>query len=141
MAEEINYRDGMLTDPQQALSRIPKTPGIYIVTTMHPAEPDAFLEVGTGVFFKGQNPNVSVQELRQKWVDGASILYIGRAGGAEIRGPMYNATYFRRLIQGQNYARAENIDIVAADIYGSVKTVRIFKSTGMPHRKMKIPSH
>jgi hypothetical protein len=98
-----------LTDPQQALSRIPKTPGIYIVTTMHPAEPDAFLEVGTGGFFKGQNPNVSVQELRQKWVDGASILYIGRAGGAEIKGRKYKSTLYTRINQLLKFGRGENI--------------------------------
>ncbi|MDD3195392.1 MAG: hypothetical protein PHU68_06285 [Paludibacter sp.] len=30
-------------------------------------------------FFKGKNPNVSLDELAYNWVDGANIMHIGKA--------------------------------------------------------------
>lgn len=98
-----------LADSRSALSKVPSAPGIYFVTTMHPAEPDSFLEVGTGGYFKGENPNVSISELRQKWVDGASILYIGRAGGTEPGGRKYKATLQKRLEQLLKFGSGKNI--------------------------------
>lgn len=46
-------------------------------------ESPGFLEVGTGGFFKEQDPNVAVEELQEKWVDGSHVMYIGKAGGKE----------------------------------------------------------
>ncbi|TGX82250.1 hypothetical protein E5358_08090 [Palleniella muris] len=46
-------------------------------------ESPGFLEVGTGGFFKEQDPNVAVEELQEKWVDGSHVMYIGKTGGKE----------------------------------------------------------
>lgn len=61
-------------------SCIPKTSGIYIVLFLGKDEP-SFLEVGCGGFFNGRNPNVSISELRSKWVFSTPVIYIGKAGG------------------------------------------------------------
>ncbi|WP_156882921.1 hypothetical protein [Rhodovulum sp. P5] len=61
-------------------SRVPDAQGVYAVG-FDPSEKPEFLGIGTGGFFKGQNPNVSVSELHENWVSGASVLYFGKAGG------------------------------------------------------------
>ena len=63
-----------------AKSQIPYQMGVYVILRESNSEP-IFMEEGTGGFFKGKNPNVSLSELRSKWVDGTSIVYIGKAGG------------------------------------------------------------
>ena len=56
---------------------VPSAGGVYIVLT--PDRKPRFLELGTGGRFKGQNPNVAIETLSAKWVDGAETLYIGRS--------------------------------------------------------------
>ena len=63
-----------------AKSQIPYQMGVYVILRESNSEP-IFMEEGTGGFFKGKNPNVSLSELRSNWVDGTSIVYIGKAGG------------------------------------------------------------
>ncbi len=59
-------------------SAVPEKPGVYIVLMETRAKP-VFLEVGTGGWFKGNDPNVPVADLEEKWVPGAIVLYIGKA--------------------------------------------------------------
>jgi hypothetical protein len=60
-------------------SMIPKTKGVYFVLyTVN--KPPAFLTVGTGGYFKDQNPNVPVARLKENWVDNTIVIYIGKAG-------------------------------------------------------------
>jgi len=61
-------------------SKIINSPGVYLVLYEGPKHPE-FLAIGTGGHFKGKNPNVSIEELINNWVDSASIVYIGKAGG------------------------------------------------------------
>lgn len=56
---------------------ISEVPGVYLVVRECRSRPD-FLEVGTGGHFKNRNPNVSVAELVDEWVEGALIVYIGQ---------------------------------------------------------------
>lgn len=58
---------------------VPKEPGVYLVVRTDTAEP-SFLEESIGGHFKGKNPTVPVSELHKKWVKGAMVLYIGKAG-------------------------------------------------------------
>ena len=62
-----------------AKSEIPAQTGVYVVLRESNTTPK-FLVEGTGGFFKGKNPNVSIDELEANWVDGTSIVYIGKAG-------------------------------------------------------------
>lgn len=44
-----------------------------------------FLEVSRGGHFKGKNPGAKTDDLRSKWVYGAAIAYIGKAGNMQRR--------------------------------------------------------
>ena len=59
---------------------IPSGGGVYVITTRERlAEPPRFLARGTGGWFKKKDPNLPVETLRDYWVDGAEVLYIGKA--------------------------------------------------------------
>lgn len=60
------------------LTDVPDAAGSYIVlreATGHPA----FCAVSVGGRHKGRDPSVSVDVLGAKWVDGATLLYVGKA--------------------------------------------------------------
>lgn len=59
---------------------IPSRKGVYIVLYNSRGEP-YFLTVGTGGHFKGRNPNVTVQMLKNNWIEKTVVIYIGQAGG------------------------------------------------------------
>lgn len=61
-----------------ALNMIPDVSGVYMVLRVSDEAP-VFLEKGSGGYFKGKEPNVSVAELEANYVDGASVVYIGKA--------------------------------------------------------------
>lgn len=67
---------------RNSCSTVPKVGGVYIVLRTSPDAP-SFVEPGTGGFHKGRNPNVSVAELRENWVEGTPVIYIGKAGGPD----------------------------------------------------------
>ncbi len=58
---------------------IPKIKGVYFVLNLD-SKPLEFLEIGTGGYFKGKNPNISVDELKSNWIDNTIAVYIGKAG-------------------------------------------------------------
>lgn len=81
-------------------SIIPPIKGVYLILYLKKERPE-FVTAGTGGFFKGRNPNVSLDELRTKWLDGMTTIYIGKAGGkagGKVRGKS-KATLHRRLRQ------------------------------------------
>ncbi|MCH5307617.1 MAG: hypothetical protein J1E37_06000 [Prevotella sp.] len=84
-------------------SQIPKKQGVYVVIYGKGDRP-AFLEKGTGGFFKGKDPNVTIEELEQKWVENTSVLYIGKAGGTGAK-----ATLNSRLVQYLKFGQGRNI--------------------------------
>src|SRR5262245_29453944 len=55
--------------------------GIYAVIYPFDHEPK-FVFPGTGGSHKKKDPNVSVEELRERWVPDSRLLYFGKAGGA-----------------------------------------------------------
>ena len=57
---------------------LPEVAGVYVVLRASKAEPH-FLEKGTGGYFKGKNPNVSIAELTENFVYDTKTLYIGKA--------------------------------------------------------------
>ena len=62
----------------EELVRNPKLPedekGVYVVLYTTGTYP-IFLQVGTGGFFKEQDPNVSIEELETNWIDGEMFTY------------------------------------------------------------------
>lgn len=69
-------------------SLIPDIRGVYMVVRTGGSIPK-FLTTGSGGHHKGEDPNVSIEKLRTKWVEDTCVLYIGKAGdegrGATLR--------------------------------------------------------
>ena len=86
-----------------ARAQIPTQKGVYVVLREKESAPQ-FMTEGTGGFFKGQNPNVSLSELKDNWVDDAQVVYIGKAGGANS-----SATLQKRLGQYLRFGQGANI--------------------------------
>lgn len=59
---------------------IPLQQGVYLIIRNSVSDPE-FLETGSGGFFKGKNPNVSIADLQANWVENTKVVYIGKAGG------------------------------------------------------------
>ncbi len=57
---------------------VPCTPGVYVVYRESTAKPE-FVCPGTGGQFKRNCPAVSRARLQEEWVEGAALLYIGKA--------------------------------------------------------------
>lgn len=74
---------------------IPMQLGVYLVLRGTLDAPK-FLEVGTGGYFKDENPNVPLGELQRNWVEGADIVYIGKAGS--LNGSETLKSRLRKLI-------------------------------------------
>jgi len=62
----------------------PQVPGVYVVLRSSPEDP-SFLTASIGGWFKGRDPSVPSLTLRQKWVEGTPILYVGRTGNLQRR--------------------------------------------------------
>ncbi len=57
---------------------IPQIKGVYII--LKTAKKYTFREIGSSGYFKGKDPNVSLDELKANWVDNSQIVYVGKAG-------------------------------------------------------------
>lgn len=68
---------------------LPDKMGVYLILAPDNFQIE-FIENGTGGFFKGKNPNVSIDELAYNWVEDANILYIGKAGGSDSKATLYS---------------------------------------------------
>ena len=86
-----------------AISKIPTQMGVYVVLRENSSAPRFMIE-GTGGFFKGKNPNVSIEELKTNWVDGTTIVYIGKAGDIGS-----SATLRTRLGQYLRFGEGANV--------------------------------
>ncbi len=65
-------------------SILPPGSGVYLVLNMD-ERPGEFLQVGTGGYFKGKNPNVPISELEANWVPNTKVIYIGKASSLRSR--------------------------------------------------------
>lgn len=81
---------------------LPSTRGVYVM--LYPLFESQFIEIGSGGNFKGRNPNVSIETLKENWIEETSIIYIGKAG-AEGR----NATLQSRLKQYFRFGQGEAV--------------------------------
>lgn len=61
------------------IAQIPRVPGIYTVLKPEGFERD-FLARSAGGQFKGKDPSLLQPALEKEWIEGAAVLYIGKAG-------------------------------------------------------------
>lgn len=61
-------------------SSVPEAPGVYAVVRTTASKP-AFRSVSPAGRFKGRDPSTATDALLAKWVQGAEVLYIGKATG------------------------------------------------------------
>ncbi|OLS40817.1 hypothetical protein [Bacillus sp. MRMR6] len=83
-------------------SIIPETKGVYMVLYNNPTP--EFLTKGTGGFFKGKDPNVSIETLKQNWVNNTKVVYIGKSGGVDK-----SATLKSRIKQLIKFGQGKNV--------------------------------
>ena len=81
---------------------IPKIKGVYLVLDKL-GKPD-FINPGVGGFFKGKDPNVSIEELNENFVSNSLVVYIGKAGG-----PTSQATLHSRLGQYLRFGQGKHV--------------------------------
>lgn len=84
-------------------SSIPKVKGVYLVLNPNYSRAN-FLEIGTGGYFKGKNPNITINELNSNWVDNSLVVYIGKAGS-----DLGKATLHSRLKQYICFGQGKNV--------------------------------
>lgn len=88
---------------KKSIDVVPAEQGVYAVLYTKGTEP-LFVTRGTGGFFKDEDPNVPISELKANWVKGADIVYIGKAGGEGS-----NATLRKRLSQYMKFGSGKKV--------------------------------
>ena len=73
-----------LGDLMSDMSRVPATQGIYVVIRREQSPPK-FRGQSPAGWFKERDPSRPVESLRAKWVAGAEIVYVGKAGPSATR--------------------------------------------------------
>jgi hypothetical protein len=76
--EQAGFTGWVPFKEMQAEDKVPKTGGVYVVTRTE-IGPPSFLKKNIGGWFKGKDPTVPAQALTANWVDGAEVVYIGKA--------------------------------------------------------------
>ncbi len=84
-------------------SVIPKIKGVYLVINPKPND-NEFLKISVGGHFKNKNPNVSLQELKNNFVENSKVIYIGKAGS-----PTGKATLHSRIGQYLRFGQTKNV--------------------------------
>lgn len=81
---------------------IPESKGVYFVLYLSNIIP-TFLEKGTGGYFKGKDPNVSLDILKTNWVEETKVVYIGRGGQKGKKSTIHSRlSDYLRFGQGMN---------------------------------------
>ena len=86
-----------------SMGLVPSQMGVYVILRETDEKP-RFLSKGSGGFFKGNDPNVSLSKLLNNWVDDTHIVYIGKAGG---HGNV--STLYKRLGQYMRFGQGESV--------------------------------
>jgi len=84
-------------------SLIPTIKGVYLILYLDEKAP-LYLKKGTGGYFKGKDPNISIKELEKNWINKTIVVYIGKAGSDSSK-----ATLKSRLKQYFGFGQGKNI--------------------------------
>jgi hypothetical protein len=80
---------------------IPKKKGVYLV--LDPIGNPDFINPGVGGFFKGRDPNVTIDVLQENHVPDSLVVYVGKAGGSQSMATLYSRlSQYLRFGQGKN---------------------------------------
>lgn len=63
---------------------VPASPAAYVIYRVSGTDPE-FLPANPAGRFKGKDPTVSLEALKQNWVPGTPVVYIGKANSANRR--------------------------------------------------------
>ena len=69
---------------ENRLGQVPKSRGVYVVLREKKSRP-TFLKKSPAGHFKGSNPTVEVSKLRDKWIEEAHTIYLGKASNLRTR--------------------------------------------------------
>ena len=101
-------------------SPAPTTNGVCLVIREQKDRPK-FLDPGTGGYFKGRDPNVSIDELENNWVEDALIIYVGSSSNLQ-----------RRIEQLIRFGRGENVGHYGGRLMWQIADAEDFKVCWKP---------
>lgn len=81
---DVGFEGWITFDALRSTDPCPEVGGVYVVARDEASVP-SFLATSCGGWFKDRDPTVSLDEVHANWVEGAEIVYIGKANNIRRR--------------------------------------------------------
>jgi hypothetical protein len=82
MVAPVNRCQSPTSTARPSAENVPTGHGIYVVIRTD-TSPPSFLPTSPAGHLKGRNPSVTADKLSDAWVDGATVVCIGKAAGQD----------------------------------------------------------